>query len=126
MAKSKDYRELAQAAIGALGSSYAVEPGTRYVYASAVLTARGNVYTASNYGSSTASLTLHAEQAALSPRGIPQGHQDSRDSLRQQRGLFRKGLLPPMQHMQAADMGELAEKRDRHRSDNGQPQRASI
>ncbi len=36
------------------------------VYSAAVLTKKGNIYSASNYGSDTASLTLHAEQAALS------------------------------------------------------------
>lgn len=34
-------------------------------YAAAVLTTSGNIYSASSYGSATASLTLHAEQSAL-------------------------------------------------------------
>ena len=36
-----------------------------FAYAAAVLTKSGNIYSASNYGSVTASLTLHAEQSAL-------------------------------------------------------------
>lgn len=35
------------------------------VYSAAVLTKKGNIYSSSNYGSDTASLTLHAEHAAL-------------------------------------------------------------
>lgn len=38
---------------------------TPFAYAAAVLTQSGNIYSASNYGSATASLTLHAEQSAL-------------------------------------------------------------
>lgn len=34
-------------------------------YSAAVLTKKGNIYSSSNYGSDTASLTLHAEHAAL-------------------------------------------------------------
>ena len=37
-----------------------------YIYSAAVLTNKGNIYTASNYHSDTASLTLHGEQTALS------------------------------------------------------------
>jgi cytidine deaminase len=36
-----------------------------FAYAAAVLTEAGHIYSASNYGSATASLTLHAEQSAL-------------------------------------------------------------
>lgn len=36
-----------------------------FAYSAAVLTDQGNIYSASNYGSKTASLTLHAEQSAL-------------------------------------------------------------
>ncbi len=36
-----------------------------FAYAAAVLTADGNVYSSSNYGSKTASLTLHAEHSVL-------------------------------------------------------------
>lgn len=38
---------------------------TPFAYAAAVFTTDGNIYSASNYGSATASLTLHAEQSAL-------------------------------------------------------------
>lgn len=38
---------------------------TPFAYSAAVLTINNNVYSASNYGSATASLTLHAEQCAL-------------------------------------------------------------
>ena len=38
---------------------------TPFAYGAAVLTAEGNIYSASQYGSKTASLTLHAEQSAL-------------------------------------------------------------
>ena len=37
-----------------------------FAYSAAVLTKSGNIYSSSNYFSDTASLTLHAEQAALS------------------------------------------------------------
>ena len=36
-----------------------------YIYAAAVLTDTGNIYTGTNYFSDTYSLTLHGEQAAL-------------------------------------------------------------
>lgn len=36
-----------------------------FAYSAAVLTSFGHIYSASNYGSATASLTLHAEQSAL-------------------------------------------------------------
>lgn len=35
------------------------------VYSAAVLTKQGNIYSSSNYGSDTASLTLHAEHSVL-------------------------------------------------------------
>jgi len=38
---------------------------TPFAYSAAVLTESGNIYSASNYSSKTASLTLHAEQSAL-------------------------------------------------------------
>ena len=75
MAKEADYSKLVKAAISALDSCYGAEPGSKHIYASAVLTDKGNTYTASNYGSYTASLTLHAEQAALSHAA---SHNDSR------------------------------------------------
>lgn len=37
-----------------------------FAYSAAVLTKDNNIYSASNYFSDTASLTLHAEQATLS------------------------------------------------------------
>lgn len=61
-----NYELLVQKAIEALDSFYGKDSNSKYVYASAVLTDKGNIYTASNYSSDTASLTLHAEQAALS------------------------------------------------------------
>ncbi|MCL4360581.1 hypothetical protein M1555_05030 [Patescibacteria group bacterium] len=39
--------------------------GTETVYAAAVLTRKGNMYSSAQYFSDTYSLTLHAEQAAL-------------------------------------------------------------
>lgn len=38
---------------------------TPFAYAAAVLTSEGNIYASSQYGSKTASLTLHAEQSVL-------------------------------------------------------------
>ncbi len=61
-----DYRNLVKKAIEALDSFYGGDPESNYIFASAVLTSKGNIYTASNYVSDTASLTLHAEQAVLS------------------------------------------------------------
>ncbi len=57
-------QELVRAAIAALQHPYPSD--AVHVYAAAVLTDRGHIYAASNYHSDTASLTLHAEQAALS------------------------------------------------------------
>ncbi|HBD24533.1 MAG: hypothetical protein A2566_03735 [Candidatus Zambryskibacteria bacterium RIFOXYD1_FULL_40_13] len=42
---------------------------SKRVYSAAVLAGDGNIYSASNYGSDTASLTLHAEQSALAHAG---------------------------------------------------------
>ena len=38
---------------------------SKHSYGAAVLTENGNLYSAANYGSETASLTLHGEQSAL-------------------------------------------------------------
>jgi len=65
MEQEIDYQKLVKEAINALDSFYGGDPASKYIYASAVLTDKGNIYTASNYVSDTASLTLHAEQAAL-------------------------------------------------------------
>ncbi|MBI2173142.1 MAG: hypothetical protein HYT73_02955 [Candidatus Aenigmarchaeota archaeon] len=70
-----NYERLVKEAIAALDSYYGRNKDTKYIYASAVLTDRGNIYTASNYDSDTASLTLHAEQAALSHAAC---HKDAR------------------------------------------------
>lgn len=69
-----DYERLVKEAIKSLDSYYG-DPNTKYIYGSAVLTDKGNIYTASNYSSDTASLTLHAEQATLSHAAA---HQDTR------------------------------------------------
>lgn len=66
MEQEIDYEKLVKEAINALESYYGPDPNTKYIFASAILTDKGNIYTASNYSSDTASLTLHAEQAALS------------------------------------------------------------
>jgi cytidine deaminase len=55
--------KLIEEATKALDNRY--PKSTPFAYASAVLTSTGNIYSASNYGSATASLTLHAEQSAL-------------------------------------------------------------
>ena len=60
-----DYKKLVEAAIKSMDNAFNIVPGSPYVYGSAVLTDKGEIYSASNYGSDTASLTLHAEQAAL-------------------------------------------------------------
>lgn len=70
-----DYEMLVKEAIKALGSFYGGDPNSKYIFASAVLTDKGNVYTASNYVSDTATLTLHAEQTALSHAAA---HNDAR------------------------------------------------
>ncbi len=59
-----DYTTLVQAAIQAISTVHPKQPKP-YHYGAAVLTTKGAVYTASNYWSDTATLTLHAEQAAL-------------------------------------------------------------
>ena len=70
-----DYDKLVKEAIDALSKFYGGDQNSRYVYASAVLTDKGNIYSASNYVSDTASLTLHAEQAALAHAAA---HKDTR------------------------------------------------
>ncbi len=50
----------------ALKNVYPQDSKPPYIYGAAVLTKSGNIYSGTNYGSATASLTLHAEQAALS------------------------------------------------------------
>ena len=75
MTQKIDYDLLVKKAIDALDSFYGGDPSSKYIYASAVLTDKGNSYTASNYASDTASLTLHAEQAALSHAAA---HKDAR------------------------------------------------
>lgn len=60
----KKYQTLVIEAIHALDHSYIPDPkGWRF--GSAVLTAKGNIYSSGQYYSDTYSLTLHAEQAAL-------------------------------------------------------------
>lgn len=60
----KKYQTLVIEAIHALDHSYIPDPkGWRF--GSAVLTAKGNIYSSGQYFSDTYSLTLHAEQAAL-------------------------------------------------------------
>jgi cytidine deaminase len=59
-----DYKELISAAIESLKKAHKNQPKD-LTYGSAVLTKKGNIYSACNYWSYTASLTLHAEQAAL-------------------------------------------------------------
>lgn len=54
---------LVQEAISALQHPY--PKGSPHMYAAAVLTDKGSIYSASNYHSDTHSLTLHAEQSAL-------------------------------------------------------------
>ncbi len=54
---------MVKAAIRALDTCY--PPDARLRYAAAVLTDKGNIFSASNYGSDTASLLLHGEQMAL-------------------------------------------------------------
>ncbi len=58
--------ELVKKAKAALSSVYPSTTQPPYIYGAAVLSSSGDIYSASNYGSDTASLTLHAEQAALS------------------------------------------------------------
>ena len=57
---------LTDEAIKALVNVYPSNAQPPYIYATAVLSKSGNIYSSANYGSDTASLTLHAEQAALS------------------------------------------------------------
>ena len=57
-------KELIKAAKEALKNPYPKDAQT--VYAAAVLTRKGNIYSAAQYFSDTYSLTLHGEQAVLS------------------------------------------------------------
>ena len=54
---------LVKEAVKALDNRY--PKNASFAYSAAVLTSLGNIYSASNYGSATASLTLHAEQSVL-------------------------------------------------------------
>ncbi len=56
-------QELVSEAVKALSNRY--PKNAPFAYAAAVLTTAGNIYSASSYGSATASLTLHGEQSAL-------------------------------------------------------------
>jgi cytidine deaminase len=59
-----EYENLVKKAIESLKKAHKHQP-ENLKYGSAVLTKKGNIYSACNYWSYTASLTLHAEQAAL-------------------------------------------------------------
>lgn len=59
-----NYELLIQSAIKSLETVNPKQP-KHLKFGSAVLTKKGNIYSAANYWSDTASLTLHAEQAAL-------------------------------------------------------------
>jgi len=59
-----DYKKLVQAAIESLKTVHKNQP-EKLRYGSAVLTKSGKIFFAANYWSYTASLVLHAEQAAL-------------------------------------------------------------
>jgi len=64
MAVSEDkIKELAKEAKKALDNRYPKDAD--FAYSAAVLSESGKIYSASNYGSDTHSLTLHAEQSAL-------------------------------------------------------------
>ncbi len=58
------YSSLIQSAINAISMSHPRHP-QQLRFGSAVLTRQGKIYSASGYWSETASLVLHAEQAAL-------------------------------------------------------------
>jgi len=60
----KDYKTLVQEAIKSLETVHKNQP-EKLRYGSAVLTKSGKIFSAANYWSYTASLVLHAEQAAL-------------------------------------------------------------
>ncbi|MFC1653675.1 cytidine deaminase [Patescibacteria group bacterium] len=60
---SKDKESLKNEAIKALNNPYPKSSET--VFAAAVLTKDGNIYSSAQYVSTTYSLTLHAEQSAL-------------------------------------------------------------
>lgn len=60
---SKNKEELAKEAKKALNNRYPKD--APFAYSAAVLTSKGNVYSSSNYGSDTHSLTLHAEHSVL-------------------------------------------------------------
>jgi|SRR5579885_257113 len=63
MITNKRKQQLITAAKKALHNPYAKD--YTVIFAAAVLTSQGNIYTATQYFSDTYSLTLHAEQAAL-------------------------------------------------------------
>ena len=63
MISNEQKSRLVQEAILALQNPYPKD--SSHVYAAAVLTDNGKIYSASNYHSDTHSLTLHAEQGAL-------------------------------------------------------------
>ena len=56
-------KKLIEASFKSLDNVYPKDSSA--VYGASVLTKKGNTHSSSNYGSDTASLTLHAEQAAL-------------------------------------------------------------
>ena len=60
----KTYQKLVDEAVKALKNAY-VPTTSGWRFGSAVLTAKGNIYSSGQYFSDTYSLTLHAEQAAL-------------------------------------------------------------
>lgn len=60
---ARQKQKLMQAATAALKNPYPKD--SKLVFASAVLTTQGNMYSSAQYFSDTYSLTLHAEQAAL-------------------------------------------------------------
>ena len=60
---SEQKQQLIQEAMKARENCYPKDSITSY--AAAVLTDKGNMYSAANYGSDTGSLTLHGEQSAL-------------------------------------------------------------
>jgi cytidine deaminase len=63
MITSEQKEKLINEAKSALKHCY--PKGSKSAYSAAVLTDSGNIYSAANYGSDTASLTLHGEQSAL-------------------------------------------------------------
>lgn len=63
MIETSEKEKLIAEAIKALKNPYPI--GAETVYASAVLTKKGNIYSAAQYFSDTYSLTLHGEQCSL-------------------------------------------------------------